>query len=63
MMHNLISFNQLAFFNDNVEKIQEDFDNDMNDYFQCLVEYANNPRSIHIIRSIPFHNVSIIENK
>ena len=37
-MHNLISFNQLAFFNDNVEKIQEDFDNDMNDYFQCLVE-------------------------
>ena len=38
MMHNLVSFNQLAFLNNDVEKMREDYDDDMNDYFQCLVE-------------------------
>ena len=37
-MHNLVSFNQLAFFNNDLEKVREDYNDDMNDYFQCLVE-------------------------
>jgi hypothetical protein len=45
MMHNLVSINQLAFFNNDAEKMRENYDNDMNDYFQCLIECDDNTQT------------------
>jgi hypothetical protein len=48
MMHNLIPFNQLAAWNDNVQHLGETLDefneqgNIINDYYQCLIECDEN---------------------
>ena len=37
-MHNLISFNQLASWNQTEKDFKEDKNQLMNDYFECLIE-------------------------
>lgn len=37
-MHNLISYNQLAYWNQTEQEIGEDIDSLMNSYFECLTE-------------------------
>ena len=47
-MHNLIPFNQLAGWNDNVHHLGQTLDefneqgNVINDYYQCLIECSDN---------------------
>lgn len=38
MMHNLISFNQLASWTQTEKEFQEDKNQVINDYFECLTE-------------------------
>jgi hypothetical protein len=37
-MHNLISFNELAFSYQNESRLRETENNEVNDYFECLTE-------------------------
>lgn len=44
-MHNLISFNELAFSYQNESRLQETENNEVNDYFQCLTECDDTAQS------------------
>ena len=37
-MHNLVSFNQLAYWNESINDFDDDHDSLVADYFQCLTE-------------------------
>ena len=41
-MHNLVSYNQLAGWKNNVHEIEDQQESAMNDYFQCLTECDDN---------------------
>ena len=38
LMHNLVSYNQLAGWKGKMEEIEQDHESAVNDYFQCLIE-------------------------
>ena len=38
LMHNLVSYNQLAGWKGRMEEVEQDHESAVNDYFQCLIE-------------------------
>lgn len=44
-MHNLISFNELAFSYQNEDNLQEISNDGINDYFECLTECDDTTQS------------------
>lgn len=45
IMHNLISFNELAFSYQNEDNLQEISNDGINDYFECLTECDDTTQS------------------
>ena len=53
IMHNLISFNQLAYWHLTEKELEEDTNRLMNDYFECLTECNDDTQTCQrICRSI-----------
>ena len=52
-MHNLISFNQLAYWHQTEKELEEDTDGLVADYFQCLTECDDDTQTCRrVCRSI-----------
>ena len=55
-MHNLISFNQLAYSKQNLNELQSDDNSKINDYYQCLTDCDDDSQICKRVCKLVFAN-------